>query len=263
MAIVVIAVGSASLGTFIPLLGAGIIDQVTDDAHKKNDLQGRAFAGHATRSEKSPDAILLPRPLSSSEIDYLNRSDDPMGIAHGNEVFHADLFQQGHVTIRYAQEWVVTLVSDREAPLVVNGMRIKGLKCKPAESRAILIQKFEGGGENNGMLFDVTRSTDTPIIIGDEDKHEWKPFFRYKHIDLGNGATSGDIRLQVTSQTKDCTWKAFVVDYRDAEGQHSQDITNGNANFSVLGLPRSPDQTLTYSLTGDGRASVSEEPANH
>ncbi|MGW2492311.1 hypothetical protein ACWCV9_34585 [Streptomyces sp. NPDC001606] len=94
------------------------------------------------------------------------------------------------------------------------------------------MQEFEGSEENNAMLFDVTQSTDTPLIIGQGEQYACKPYFRFKHIDLGNGATSGDIRIQVTSRTQDCTWKSFEVGYHDSEGQHTQQITSG-IGFSV------------------------------
>ena len=69
-------------------------------------------------------------------------------------------------------------------------------------------------------------------------------------IDLGNGATPAGLRIQVTSGTQDCTWKAFEVTYVDSEGTHTQDITNNGKDFAVHGLAEKQRQIFKFSELG-------------
>lgn len=150
----------------------------------------------------------------------------------------------------YSEEWLIDLISDRKAALVINEIQMKGLRCAPAKATTVIITKEEGGGSYEGMLFDPGRSIDTPLITGDEEKHYAEPFFKYKKIDLGNGATPGGLRVQVTSGFEDCTWKAFEATYVDSEGTHTQDITNKGKGFTVHGFPEQPKQIFQHSING-------------
>ncbi|MFF2654638.1 hypothetical protein [Streptomyces sp. NPDC058045] len=100
------------------------------------------------------------------------------------------------------------------------------------------------------MFFNREHPAGAPRITGDSERHYGEPFFRYKKIDLGNGATPGGLRVQVTSGTKDCTWKAFRVTYVDSGGTHTQDITNQGHEFKVHGISAHPKQVFSYTLKG-------------
>jgi hypothetical protein len=162
----------------------------------------------------------------------------------------------------YVKVWLMDLFSDRTAGFSVVGMRAKDLRCRPASAKMVVLSPSQGGGSYEGMLFDLSESA-PPIITGEGEEHFGEPYFSYKKIDLGNGATPGGLRVEVTSGTKDCDW-VFEVEYRDTKGVHVQEIRNGKEKFTIDGLPAHPEQLFVLSpATGRfidcGEAKGSEE----
>lgn len=227
--------------------------QVANEADDKVDRQGPAFSSSVRTDTEYPDATLFGKPFSAEEKERLigpPKDLRPYAATHdGRAVFVADVWQEsmGVEVKGYAQVWLVDIFSDRKATLVVNGMRMKGLRCAPAKARAAIVHRGEGVATYDGMLFDTARS-DTPLITAEENYGQ--PYFQHKKIDLGNGATPGGLRIQVTSGTQDCTWKAFEVTYVDSEGTHTQDITDNGKDFAVYGLAAKQRQIFKFSEAG-------------
>ncbi|MDQ1048340.1 hypothetical protein [Streptomyces sp. V4I2] len=230
--------------------------RVTSEADDKVDREGPAFSASVRQDTEYPEASLYNAPFSDQEKRQIlgPRPDlGPFDKAHGaRSVFYSDVW---HASTRsewwgYSEAWLADLISDRQAALVINGMRMKGVRCTPAKANTVIITHGEGEGSYSGMLFDVTRSTSTPLITGSDEQHYGEPYFAHKKIDLGNGATPGGLRIQVTSGTKDCTWKAFEVTYVDSDGTHTQDITNNGKHFAVHGIAEHPKQVYEFTVTG-------------
>ncbi|MFZ3596912.1 hypothetical protein [Streptomyces sp. BH104] len=228
--------------------------RVSSQADDKVDREGPAFSGHVRLDTQYPEATLFDSPFSAREkqklvgpphdLRYLSKRPGARGVSYSDVVHTAMRVQHPG----FSETWLIDLISDRKAALAINKLQVTGLKCTPARATTAIIERGEGGGSYEGMLFDLDRSTSAPLITGDTEKHYGEPFFRYKKIDLGNGATPGGLRLQVTSGTKDCTWKAFRATYVDSEGTHHQDITNGGKLFRVHGIAARPKQIFEYSI---------------
>lgn len=229
--------------------------EVASEADDKVDREGPAFSASVRADTEYPEATLFDEPFSAEEKEQIigpPKDLRPYSAAHhGRGVFVTDVWQEGMgvETRGYAQAWLVDLISDRKAAVVVNGMRMKGLQCAPAKVTTVIIHRFEGGASYEGMLFDTSRSA-TPLSTDQSDGDYGRPYFQHRKIDLGNGATPGGLRIQVTSGTQDCTWKAFEVTYVDSEGTHTQDITNNGKGFAVRGIAEKQKQVFEFSESG-------------
>lgn len=229
--------------------------RVSSAADDKVDREGPAFTASVRRNTEGPEAWLFDTPFpAGEERQILGMPKDLAGFTaahHGRGVFYSDVWNStmGVAVQGYSEEWLVDVLSDRKASLVVTDMRLKDLRCTPAKARTVIVQRGEGMGSYEGMLFDVARA-DTPLITGEDEDHYGEPFFTHKKIDLGNGATPGGLRIQVTSGNQDCAWKAFEVTYVDTEGTHKQDITDGGKEFGVRGIAEHPEQVYEFVVTG-------------
>uniref|UniRef100_A0AAU1ZWU5 Uncharacterized protein n=1 Tax=Streptomyces sp. NBC_00093 TaxID=2975649 RepID=A0AAU1ZWU5_9ACTN len=230
--------------------------KVASEADDKVDRTGPAFSASVRQDTENGEASLYNAPFSGQEKQQIlgtSRDLRPISQAHhGRGVFYTDVWRLSTDAQwwGYSEAWLADLISDRKAALVVNGMRMKDVRCTPAKANTVIITHGEGGGSYDGMLFDVTRSTSVPVLTGEDEEAYGEPYFAHKKIDLGNGATPGGLRIQVTSGTKDCTWKAFEVTYVDSDGTHTQDITNNGKGFTVHGIAAHPEQVYEFNVTG-------------
>ncbi|MFJ8536536.1 hypothetical protein [Streptomyces sp. NPDC093591] len=229
--------------------------EVANEADDKVDRQGPAFSASARADTDTFEATLFDRPFSAEEKKLLigaRKDIAPYRTAHhGRGVFLNDVWDErmGVETRGYAQAWMVDILSDRKATLVINGLRMKGLECVPAKATTVIIHPDGRVGNYDGVLFDTARP-DTLLIADGADKHYGEPFFKHKSIDLGNGAPPRGLRIQVTSGTQDCTWKAFEVTYVDSDGTHTRDITNNGEGFAVRGIAEKQKQVFDVSESG-------------
>ncbi|MFI7006859.1 hypothetical protein [Streptomyces sp. NPDC050145] len=226
--------------------------KVASEADDKVDRDGPAFTASVKADTEYTEASLYDAPFTDAEkAQVVGPPKDLRPFAkahHARGVYLSDVW---HPLMRspwwgYSQAWLVDIISDRKAALVINGMRAKGVQCTPAKADTVIVSRGEGDGGYEGMLFDLTRSADVPLITGSESPDYGKPYFAHKKIDLGNGASPGGLRVQVTSGTKDCTWKAFEVTYADADGTHTQEITDNGKPFSVHGIAEHPAQMYQF-----------------
>lgn len=230
--------------------------RVASEADDKVDREGPAFTASVRADTEYTEASLYNAPFTEAEKrQILGPPKDLRPFAkarHARGVYLSDVWNPSMRSAwkGYSQAWVVDLISDRKASLVINGMRAKGVKCTPARANTVIVARGEGDGGYAGMLFDLTRSADVPLLTDSEGGDYGKPFFAHRKIDLGNGATPGGLRVQVTSGTKDCTWKAFEVTYVDADGTHTEDITDNGKPFAVHGIAERPAQMYLYTTEG-------------
>lgn len=229
--------------------------RVSSRADDKVDREGPAFSASVRPDTEYADATIFDSPFSAedkAELLGMRAKDNPIPAfaeAHqGRPVFISDAtvpsMQVASPRYGYAEAWLVDLLSDRKASLVINDLRVKGLTCTPARAVAAIEEKGQAGGSYEGMFFDLTGSTAVPRITGDEEEHYGEPYFTHKKIDLGNGAAPGGLRIQVFTGTKDCTWKAFEATYVDSTGQHTQDITDNGRPFHARGFAAQPEQVF-------------------
>ncbi|MFF2808961.1 hypothetical protein ACFVT2_17605 [Streptomyces sp. NPDC058000] len=227
--------------------------RVSNEADDKADRAGPAFSASVRLDAQYAEAQIFDSPFSPQDKKTLlgmEPKGDPLTpfytAHHGRGVSFSDV---RHPAMKvkspgYSEEWLMDILSDRKASLVITGMRIKGLQCTPAKAATVISVRGQAGGSYEGMFFDLTRSTTTPLITGDEEEHYGEPFFKYKKIDLGNGAAPEGLRLQVTSGTQDCSWKAFQASYVDSDGEHTKDITDNGKDFVVHGFAGRPQQVF-------------------
>ncbi|WP_157955313.1 hypothetical protein [Streptomyces noursei] len=227
--------------------------RVTSEADDKADHAGPAFSASVRLNTQYPEARIFDAPFSPQDKKILlamQPKGDPLtpfyAAHHARAVSFTDVHHPAMKVASpgYSEEWLMDLLSDRKASLVITDLRIKGLTCAPAKAATVISVRGQAGGSYEGMLFDLARSPSTPLITGDEEQHYGEPFFKYKKIDLGNGAAPEGLRVQVTSGTQDCSWKAFETRYVDANGEHTQDITNNGKDFTVHGLSAHPQQAF-------------------
>ncbi|WP_327697436.1 hypothetical protein [Streptomyces sp. NBC_00459] len=263
---IAVSLACGTVLTVLAALGARSADwlfaehdaQVASEADDKIDHAGPAFTA-SVRADAwdpgDPDATLFDKPFSTEE----KRTLLGMGVAdignlwsfmkarHGRDVFYAAVrpaAMKGS-SPAYSEAWLVDLLSDRQAGLVVNDLRVKGLRCTPARAVAAIDFVGQGGSGYEGMLFDLTRPD--PVALAISEENLGKPFFAHRKIDLGNGATPGGLRIAVTSGTQDCTWKSFEATYVDSEGTHTQEITNNGKDFTVHGIAEHSEQMFEVS----------------
>ncbi|MFF7392235.1 hypothetical protein ACFZAE_27800 [Streptomyces scabiei] len=232
--------------------------QVASEADDKIDHAGPAFTASVrayTPDLNDPEATLFDKPFSTEDkrtllgmgLEDLGGLWSFMEARHGRDVFYAAVPPPAvkGSSPSYAEAWLVDLLSDRQAGLVVNDLRVKGLRCAPARAVAAFHFVGQGGGGYEGMLFDLTRPD--PVALATSEENRGDLFFAHRKIDLGNGATPGGLRIAVTSGTQDCTWKAFEATYVDSEGTHTQEITNNGKDFTVHGIAEHREQTFEVS----------------
>ncbi|MFI6948020.1 hypothetical protein [Streptomyces sp. NPDC050422] len=198
--------------------------------------------------------FILDRPIGAEERKELFKANTKTGAnfkdlekivaAHSGQELRVPALREAD---GYTEVWLIDLFSDRDASLVITGVRAKGAKCRPAAAKTVILFEYGGGGDYEGMLFNLSKP-DTPLgLHGDENKV--KPYFSFKKIDLGSGATPGGLRTEVSSGIKDCNF-IFEAEYRDAEGAHVQDIRNDKGRFDVRGIPANPEQVFVVTLEG-------------
>ncbi|MET9088503.1 hypothetical protein ABZX77_42620 [Streptomyces sp. NPDC004237] len=231
------------------------------EVEDKVDQEGPAFTA-SVREDSPPDAggIIMDRPLTRQErkeLTSLNMRDE--GDVKRYQGLYKELVKTHDAKVMnwpsddsdkgLSRVWLIDLFSDRAASLSIVGMRAKDLKCKPASAKAAMLFIPQGAGIYEGMLFDLSKNT-PPTITNEDDEHYGDPYFNYKKIDLGNGATPGGLRVEVNSGTKDCDW-VFEVEYRDARGTHKQEIMNRGKRFTVDGIPENLEQKFTLASAPD------------
>ncbi|MDT7841013.1 hypothetical protein [Streptomyces justiciae] len=231
--------------------------RVASEADDKIDHEGPAFTASMRLDTQSSEAALFDAPFSAEDKRTLlgmSKEDGKlqpfMEARHGRHVSYSDVRHSAMgISYRgYSEAWLMDLLSDRQAGLVINDLRIKGLSCTPAKAVTAIEIQGQGVGGYDGMLFDLTRTDPVPLDTA-ADENFGKPFFAHRKIDLGNGATPGGLRIEVTSGTKDCTWKAFEATYVDSEGTHTQEITNDGKGFTVHGIAAQREQTFQARAT--------------
>ncbi|MFE9019908.1 hypothetical protein ACFYNL_15225 [Streptomyces sp. NPDC007808] len=226
--------------------------RVASEADDKVDRGGQAFTATVRLDTEDPEATLFDSPFSAEDrrtllgmtLENADRLKPFMDARHGRGVWYSVVSHpdMGVSYPGYSEAWLVDLISDRQAGLVINDLRVKGLSCTPAKAVAVIERRGQGGGGYEGMLFDLTRSDPAALITAEKDFG--KPFFAHRKIDLGNGATPGGLRIEVTSGTRDCTWRAFEATYVDSDGTHTQEITNNGKAFRVHGIAEHREQTF-------------------
>ncbi|MBE8472325.1 hypothetical protein [Streptomyces justiciae] len=226
--------------------------RVASEADDKIDHEGPAFTASVRLDTQDTEATLFDVPFSAADKRTLlgmsmeeGKLQPFMAAHHGRGVSYSDVRSpsMGISYPGYSEVWLMDLLSDRQAGLVINDLRVKGLSCTPAKATTAIERKGQAGGGYDGMLFDLTRADPVPLDTA-ADENFGKPFFAHRKIDLGNGATPGGLRIEVTSGTEDCTWKAFEATYVDSEGTHTQEITNNGKGFTVHGISEHREQTF-------------------
>ncbi|PWG14683.1 hypothetical protein DF268_05220 [Streptomyces sp. V2] len=271
----VVGLGWSALAAMLTLFTAKGCDwltaehdaRVADEAEDKADRQGPAFSVSVRPDTEYAEAMLFSTPFSAEDKAELLRTQKGQGTVepfldspltpflkahHGRGAFFGDRGLAKHGSnpdYTYAEAWLVDILSDRQASLSITGLRVKGLSCTPAKARNVIEIEEQAGGSYEGVFFDLTRSPATALITGEEGNYG-EPFFSRRKIDLGNGAAPMGLRVQVTSGTKDCTWKAFEATYVDSTGRHTQDITNNGEDFHVHGIAAPPEGIFEVSSSG-------------
>ena len=213
------------------------------------DRQGPAFSATVRQSPpKNLYALAFNKPFTITEkLELFKAKNDKPALEkfikshNGNKLGFPNIDVSG-----FSEAWHINLLGDRKASLVITGMTLKGLKCKPAAANTVLIEQSQGVSDYVGMIYDLINSPTKPLITDINDTHWRQPFFEYKRITLGNGAEPAGLRVEVTSGFQDCTWDAFETTYVDATGTHKQDITNHGKKYAVHGVAKRPEQV--YSL---------------
>jgi hypothetical protein len=234
--------------------------RVSSEADDKVDRAGPAFSASVRQDTEGADATIFDAPFSAldtAKLMGMRARDDTLPAftkaRHGRPIFVSDALlrpmQVASPGYGYAEAWLVDILSDRHASLVIDDLRIKGLTCTPAKADTVIEKLGQGAGSYDGMFFDLTSSTGDPRITGDGEQYYGEPYFAHKKIDLGNGATPGGLRIQVFTGTKDCTWKAFEATYVDSEGRHTRDITDNGKDFHARGFAANPRQMFLLRAT--------------
>ncbi|MFB6557077.1 hypothetical protein ACFCWX_45425, partial [Streptomyces sp. NPDC056405] len=168
--------------------------RVTSEADDKADHAGPAFSASVRLNTQYPEARIFDAPFSPQDKKILlamQPKGDPLtpfyAAHHARAVSFTDVHHPAMKVASpgYSEEWLMDLLSDRKASLVITDLRIKGLSCTPAKAATVISVRGQAGGSYEGMLFDLARSPSTPLITGDEEQHYGEPFFKYKKIDLG------------------------------------------------------------------------------
>lgn len=227
----------------------------TKKVEESIDQEGPAFTS-IVREDKSEDSrmFILDRPIGPEEIKNLFQVETGSGAnfkdleeivaSHSGQELRLPGLPEAD---GYAKAWLIDLFSGRNAGLAITGMRAKDVKCRPAAAKTVILFEYGGGGDYEGMLFNLSKP-DTPLDI-DGGENKGKPYFSHKKVDLGNGATPGGLRTEVSSGIEDCNF-IFEAEYRDAEGAHLQDIRNGNGRFAIRGIPAHPEQVFVVTIDG-------------
>ncbi|MFJ1901704.1 MULTISPECIES: hypothetical protein [unclassified Streptomyces] len=227
----------------------------TKKVEERIDKEDPAFTS-IVREDKTEDnrMFILDRPISPAEKKNLFKVNTRQG-ANFKDLEEIVASHRGHElrvpglreSDGYTKAWLIDLFSGRDAGLAITGIRAKDLKCRPAAAKTVILFEYGGGGDYEGILFNLSEP-DTPLGL-EGDGNKGKPYFSHKKVDLGNGATPGGLRTEVSSGIKDCNF-IFEAEYRDAEGVHLQDIRNGSGRFDIRGIPADPEQVFVVTLGG-------------
>ncbi|MEU8100739.1 hypothetical protein [Streptomyces rubiginosohelvolus] len=226
------------------------------------DREGDAFTVSVRKEAiELPSAYVLDRSLSPQEERQLMSID--LDKTHLDEVEELVASVDGHrldgpglyESDGYVETWLMDFFSDRQAGLAVTGLRARDLECRPAAARTVILVVYEGGGGYDGIHFDLSRPS-TPLAL-DPGNNLGKPYFSHKKIDLGNGATPGGLRAEVSPGIEDCSF-LFEAEYRDAKGTHLRKIDHNGRRFHVRGIPAEPEQV--YVITIEGVINCGEKP---
>ncbi|MGW0533401.1 hypothetical protein [Streptomyces sp. NPDC003032] len=107
------------------------------------------------------------------------------------------------------------LLSTRSAPVVIDDWQATDVTCRPSSAKTVVGYPAQGGVAYQGIRVHVPPRSGEPVLT-DEDEGQGEPYFDTHVIELGNGQSSGAMRVEaIAPPGRTCEW-AIKVHYVDA-----------------------------------------------
>ncbi|MEU1436448.1 hypothetical protein ABZ438_20555 [Streptomyces sp. NPDC005786] len=225
----------------LSLLGGALVGyyMITPSVNKENDSNKGYDASQvpftasvqAELGDPRQDWVMvLDRELSPDETRKLTSSTDPSATSAylkslgGRLLTYASYLE--HAPEQYKQltstgrteitnNFKLRLLSTRSAPLVIDDWEATNVTCRPSTAKAIVGYPSQGGVAYQGIRVHVPPRGGEPVLT-DDDEGQGEPYFDTHMIELGNGQSSGALRVEAIAQPgQTCDW-SIKVHYVDA-----------------------------------------------
>ncbi|MBM7167600.1 hypothetical protein JQK87_04095 [Streptomyces sp. G44] len=208
--------------------------------------------------------MVLDRELTKGEARRLTSTKDPsVTLAYlkslgGRLLTYASYLE--HAPEKYKQ-WTsadsvelsgtfkLKLLSTRSAPVVIDDWQATDITCRPSSARTVVGYPSQGGVAYQGIRVHVPPRSGEPVLT-DRDEGQGEPYFDTHVIELGNGQSSGALRVEaIASAGQTCEWsiKVHYVDaYQKEEWLQLKDSSGKTLRIRTESAPADPRQAWVF-----------------
>ncbi|MFB7957641.1 hypothetical protein [Streptomyces sp. NPDC056045] len=208
--------------------------------------------------------MVLDRELTKGEARKLTSSDDASAAftylksLGGRLLNYASYLEHApkHYTQRtstgrmeLSSTFKLRLLSTRSAAVVIDDWKATDIACRPSTAKTVVGYPSQGGVAYQGIRVHVPARGGEPVLT-DDDEGQGEPYFDSHIIEVGNGQSSGAMRVEaIAPPGQSCEWgiKAHYVDaYQKEQWLQLKDSDGKALRIRTESVPADPRQTWVF-----------------
>lgn len=262
----------AAVSTVLGMLGGALLaylmiePSVTkeNDSNKAYDAGQPPFTVSVQPEQSAPSewVMVLDRTLTDEEVRKMKASSDVFSylkslggrpLAYAPYLEHAPqryLEQTAHGSMEVSDTFKMTVMSTRQYAVAINDWEVTDLTCRKSTAQAVVGQPPQGGAAYEGIRLHLPSRADEPVLT-DDTQGQGEPYFGSRFIEVGNGQSSGGLRVEgIAPRGQVCEW-GIRVHYNDTyrpEGRwvQLQDDKGEPLRIRTESVPDNPRQSWVF-----------------
>lgn len=141
------------------------------------------------------------------------------------------------------------LLSTRSAAVVIDDWKATDVTCRPSTAKTVVGYPSQGGAAYQGIRVHVPPRDGEPVLTDDEEG-QGEPYFDTRYIEVGNGQSSGAMRVEaIAPRGHSCEWgiKVHYVDaYQKGQWLQLKDSDGKALRIRTESVPADPRQKWVF-----------------
>ncbi|WP_307822039.1 hypothetical protein [Streptomyces coffeae] len=208
--------------------------------------------------------MVLDRELTEGETRKLTSSDDASAAfaylkSLGGRLLNYASYLE-HAPEQYTQRtsngrmelsgtFKLRLLSTRSAAVVIDDWKATDVTCRPSTAKTVVGYPSQGGVAYQGIRVHVPPRGGEPVLT-DDDEGQGEPYFDTHNIEVGNGQSSGAMRVEaIAPPGQSCEWgiKVHYVDaYQKGQWLQLKDSDGKALRIRTESVPADPRQKWVF-----------------
>lgn len=246
-------------------IGPGVSEE--NDSQKAYDASQPPFSVSLRPEKSEPNewAMVLDRELTADETRRMTSTKDSSAAFSylrslgGRPLAYAPLLE--NAPKRYKQEqtssgrleladvYKLNLLSTRAYGVVVDDWRVTDVTCGKSTAKTVVSYPPQGGAAYQGIRLHIPPRADEPVLT-DDTEGQGESFFSTQRIEVGNGQSSGGLRMEtMAAPGQSCEW-GIKVHYVDAHQKEEfvqlKDSKGKPLRLRTESVPANPAQKWVF-----------------